>query len=98
MTMKKWSITLRGHTAIVAIEPDATGDAFAGTVESSEYGTAPITDGKIGANGIYTGNVTLNGTNARLEATIGGGGYLTGVVHIGWFISVPFVGAPVTAK
>lgn len=93
MTTSKWNVTLRGHNAIVSITPNVPAGTFAGEITSSEYGRVQITNAKI-EDGQYTGNVRLNGTDARIEASVGNAGNLNGTVHVGWFISVDFTGSP----
>lgn len=92
--MLKWNVSLRGHNAVVSITPDVPAGTFTGEIVSSEYGRVPITDAKI-EDGQYSGRVTLNGTDAKIDARIGNAGYLNGTVHVGWFISVDFTGTPV---
>lgn len=89
-TAMQWKITLQGHTAVVAIKlfEDTT---FTGTITSSEYGEAPITEGRANGNTL-TGKVTLNDVSADIVAVIQTDGDVTGKVKVGWFFHYDFLG------
>lgn len=88
----RYDVSVDGHKAVVAITADGKGGFF-GTIETPEYGTGEIKDGKVDGVALR-GKVELAGHEADFSATADGK-TISGTIRYGWFIRKDFAGTSV---